>query len=468
MIAARNGADVLSASEKQAIHRSALRILSEIGVQLEHAGMLEHMASCGYPVDVSAQRVRFPSERVEAFLAECPKVDWATRVPALRTDAEVFAGRYLVPGTERTVPWTQELFDSYSTIVRQLAEVDNLTFLGVPYRLPPALHPLYERLHAWRHGAVPGGSVHPLSSSEALWDLVQTYASLKNKPVAEVFNGVCFMISPLRLAAEECQQFWFWFRKGMRLSIGDMPTGGSSTPVTLAGHVTMQLAERLAILLIQQAFFGETHGYISTGMGFADMRTMCRPFGRPELPLANAMMASMARHYAIGVFGHSGLTDAKLPSEEAGAQKCCTTLATLLCGADAFLCIGSLSLDEIVSPIQAILDCEYVRILRRFLKEYEVTDERIGLEVIRQVGPGGSFMATEHTARFHRDELWQPQLWQREMFAAWESRDRTKDVDRALAFYNELASRPAPPSALSEHEESELMKVVRRAESLYA
>lgn len=462
MIPARNGADVLSAREKATIHRNVLRILAEIGMQIEHDGMLGRLADAGYPVDRARQRVRFPTDRVHDYLERCPKTDWAARTPVLVANAEVFASRYLKPGTDRLEAWTRGRLESYAAFLRQLPEVENLTLLGCPYRVQAALHPLYERLIAWQFGFQPGGSVHPLSSSEALWDLVQTYAALKGKPVKEVFNGVCFMISPLRLAAEECRQFWFWHQKGLPLSLGDMPTAGSSAPATLAGLVALQLAERLALLIIQREFHGVAHGYISTGMGVSDMKTMIRPFGRPELPIANAMMASMARFYRLGVFGHSGLTDAKLPSQEAGVQKCASTLATLLSGADAFLSIGVLSLDEVISPVQALLDCECVRMLRRYLKEVTVDDEAIGFDTIREVGPGGSFIATEHTLMHFRAEFWEPQLWQRDMLARWQQADRTSDAERALQQYREMTATSKPAKVLTEEEERELLKIIRR------
>jgi trimethylamine:corrinoid methyltransferase-like protein len=42
--------------------------------------------------------------------------------------------------------------------------------------------------------------------------------------------------------------------------------------------------------------------------------------------------------------------------------------------------------------------------VREFLKEVEISEERIGLDVMKAVGPGHHFLATRHT-KYMRDEL---------------------------------------------------------------
>jgi len=463
MIPIRGGLDVLSRTEKETIHRNVLRVLAEVGLQVEHAGMLDAFAEHGFPIDPAKQRVYFPSDKVEEHRAACPTIDWQNRVPGLLVRLDVYASRYLVPGTDRFEAWRPDLFRHYMTLGSRLPEVEGMHMLGCPYRVPARLEPLYERINAWQCGAEPGGSLHPFESADAIWDLVQTYARLKDKQPAEVFTGCCYLMSPLRLSAEECKQIWYWHQKGLPVNIGHMPTAGSTTPVTLAGLVTLTTAEHFALSILRHVLYGTRQLGLFSLMGVSDMRTMIRPMGRPDMPVANAMMASMARFYRVGTFGHSGLTDAKLPTQEAGVQKCMSALATLLYGADAMMAVGLLSQDEICSPVQAILDCEYVRALRHFLREFEVSDESISFETIADVGPGGSFLDTPHTLEHFRDELFESQLWERDMFSAWLGSGANTDVKRATEQCHELMDGTEPVNHLSDEEERELMKVIRAA-----
>jgi len=46
-------------------------------------------------------------------------------------------------------------------------------------------------------------------------------------------------------------------------------------------------------------------------------------------------------------------------------------------------------------------------------------DDAIPLDLIQQVGPGGTFMDQEHTARHFRRELWFPRLLDRDFYDSW-------------------------------------------------
>ena len=92
---------------------------------------------------------------------------------------------------------------------------------------------------------------------------------------------------------------------------------------------------------------------------------------------------------------------------------------------------GLLSIDEVCSPIQMILDNEWIGALARFAHAFEISEEAIGLETILEAGPGGQFLDKMHTARYHRSEHWQPRLWSRRMLGPWLADGARTDADRA-------------------------------------
>jgi trimethylamine--corrinoid protein Co-methyltransferase len=53
------------------------------------------------------------------------------------------------------------------------------------------------------------------------------------------------------------------------------------------------------------------------------------------------------------------------------------------------------------------------------IRGFEITPELMGLDVIRSVGPGGDFLAEEHTLKHYRGELWRPKISNRDDPDTW-------------------------------------------------
>ena len=207
---------------------------------------------------------------------------------------------------------------------------------------------------------------------------------------------------------------YFWER-GLRVGIGDMFSLGSSAPVTLAGAVTLNLAEQLALRMIEAALYGKKRLHLGGSIAVFDMRSTFYRSAPPERSLAHLMTAQLARFYGASFSGHALLTDAKQPTVEAGAQKAMNALLLLLAGGNIWYPVGLLSADEICSPIQMILDNEILDILRHYQKDFEVSEDSLGIEAIQEAGPGGHFLDKDHTSRFFRKELWQPRIFTNQM-----------------------------------------------------
>jgi trimethylamine--corrinoid protein Co-methyltransferase len=255
-----------------------------------------------------------------------------------------------------------------------------------------------------------------------------------------------------------------YFReRGLRVGIGDMYGLGANAPVTLAGGVALNLAEQLALRILDWAWFGVRRLAIGGSLSVIDLRTMIYPYGRPEMGIANLMLAQMARFYGASYSGHAALSDAKLPSVEAGYQKALTGIPTLLACGSLWMDAGLLSIDEVCSPVQLVLDNEFLSALKRFTVEFEVSDESIGFETILEAGPGGQYLDKDHTVRYMRRELWQPKLWSREMLASWLDGPRKLDVDRAREIALQVMREPIEPDSMPAGLEQDLRKIIAEA-----
>ena len=431
MFVAGHPYNLLSVAEIERIHQNAMLILAKMGMEIQNADLLSAAADFGLPVDIQKQRIYFPGDIVKSFLSGAPKVEWENAVPSVGGTAGIYHGRFHDPETNALVPWNEENLAYYFALARQMRNISGAEMLGSRVTIPSALEPLYERYYCWKYGAREGSSILTDEICPFLLDLYQARADSMGEPIQKVFRGTVYLIPALKLGRHEAYQVAYFRKHGLRVHIGGMLAMGANAPVTLAGAVTLNLAESFALRLLDWALFGVQELRLGGSISIMDMRTMIYPYGRPEMAIANLMTAQLARHYGAAYSGHAGLSDAKLPSVESGYQKALSAIPTLLACGQFWMDAGLLSIDEVCSPIQLILDDEFLSALKHFTKEFVINDETIGLDTILQAGPGGQYLAEEHTVRYLRNEYWQPKIWSQEMLVPWLDGARKLDVDKA-------------------------------------
>jgi trimethylamine--corrinoid protein Co-methyltransferase len=454
---------VLSAKEIDLIDHSARQILEKMGMEIQNDGLLHRLADFGLNINFHEQRVRFPGEIVDRWLADCEHYDWQNHRPQVSSQAGVYHGKFHDPATGQLLPWDEEKLIYYFKLARRMPNIGTAQMLGCRLPCPPKLEALFERYYCWKYGATPGSSIYEDEICPYLLDLYELRAAQTGLPLKEVFDGTVYLQPPLKLGQHEAYQVEWFLKKGLRVGIGDMYAMGASAPTTLAGAVTLNLAENFALSIVNWALFGDKHFHLHASIAPMDMRTMVHAFGRPEMAVANVMTVQLARHYGASFGGHAALTDAKFPSPESGAQKAMTGAVTLLAGGNLWVDAGLLSTDEIYSPIQLILDNELISALKRFVYDFEVSEESIGLETIFETGPGRQFLDKDHTAKFFRTEHYQPSMWTRTMLAPWLDEGAKLDIDRARELAISVWKEGPDPLGLTETQDQEILALIARA-----
>ena len=458
----------LSRPQVETIHRNALRVLEEVGVKVEHEELRRRLTSVGGKQDGGGEVVRFAAAGVERHIAEAPKTAISDGPARVGARLGVYQSRYLEPEDNRLVAFDEARLAKYAAMGRELGYVDGFGMLGVPFALPDiprAYQPLAEKLYAWKHGLEPDGSVIFTALCEPVLEMFACHASATGRKVEDVFRAAGYLVSPLRLARPECEQFMFFQQRGLPMYLGHLPSQGGSAPVTFAGAMVVALAEEIFLFLVQRAFRRDAPLGLGGTPGTMDMRKGLSCYGRPEMQRFNVALADLARFYGCSCAGHTGLTDAKLPSAEAGAQKAMGALVTALACGRGSVAAGLLGMDEICSPVQLVLDGDVVGSLQTLLAEPNVDDETCAFEDILSTGCGGNFLGTELTVERFRHELWEPMTWTRESTSGWEISGRQTDVDRAREWVAAFEKRFTPETHVSREEERDLRAVIRLAVS---
>ena len=464
MVLGCDGIKVLEEDEIKSILEAAFKILEKTGFVVENDEILEKLREYGGQVTLEEQKVRFSRTFIEDFMNGLQKKEWKAKPIKISAAVEIHNGYYLDPVDDCFKEWTKERFLDYVKVAKNLKNIDSVYMLGCPLKeVDPKLRPLYEKLYCWKYGVVGGEALWDTKLCPKIYEMWQVYASETGRDVKELYNGKVYLIPPLRFGKEEAKQFMYFHKKGLYTEVGTMGSLGGTVPVTLAGGLALQLAEGLFISILRSVFGGSMRFEVFNVLTALDMSTGASQFGRPERNILNVAGAQIARYVGADFFGHCGLSDAKVPGNEAAFQKVSSVIFNALACGKANLVAGLLGVDEVFSPVQMILEDEMIDALNWTFKGFEVNEQTLALEVIDEQGPGGSFLGTDHTLENFRQALWQPSLSSKEMYKLWKDRGMKTEVIKAKEkFLDILQSGKELEPQISERAERELLKIISK------
>jgi trimethylamine--corrinoid protein Co-methyltransferase len=198
-------------------------------------------------------------------------------------------------------------------------------------------------------------------------------------------------------------------------------------------------AEALAGVALAQVFAPGCRVLYGAVPATMDLRKMEFAMGSVESAMLNAAAVQLARRYRLPIYASAGVSDAKTPDVQAGYEKILSMLLVALSGADYIhLAAGMLDSGNTMSYEQYVIDDECIGMVHRVLRGIAVDREKLGIEVIRRAGPGGNFVAEDHTVDHMMDEFFFPGLAVRSNFDVWEkqggsgvfqrARDRAREI----------------------------------------
>jgi trimethylamine--corrinoid protein Co-methyltransferase len=241
-------------------------------------------------------------------------------------------------------------------------------------------------------------------------------------------------ISPLRFARDGVDLLFETCEAPLPVPVGPMAQVGATAPGTLAGTLAQENAEILAgICLVQLIRAGTPVCYGGIPHAF-DMRTTQMIFAGPEQALMAVAMTQLGKFYGLPVYINVGLTDSKLVDAQAGLEIGMTFLCGAMAGADVFGHLGISGVDQGSSLSMLTLQHEIVGYVERIMAGIAMDDEKLALDVIRAVAEGGSYLSETHTAQHFREELWFPDLLDRNYFEIWTGQGRHDLLDRCIEF----------------------------------
>jgi trimethylamine--corrinoid protein Co-methyltransferase len=476
----------LDREEMELIHQGALQILDRVGMRVESHEALDYLQAAGCRVNRETMMVHFPPEATQravdqmcaafADLARIPhkmavrysQVYFSTMPHRVHSDFTANTGGFCVFIYDLEGRRRPATLDDVRASIRLADALENVDFMGLPVSAQEVPHPMRPVVmaaelvkHTRKLGGIETFDRLDVQFITRIAEIVAGSAeALRREPILVGYGEAR---TPLCLDRNMSEILIDYVKLGLPQSLDTMPNAGATAPVTSAGALTLGIAETLGGLVLGYAVDPKAIMTIDVTPGFADMRTMLFPYaGVERMPLLAARVQMVSEYYGCPGGVHGGKTDACYPGFQAGVEKVSSMLFPLLAGATGIGTMGHIENALTFSPQQLVLDNEIAGAVRRMINGFAVTPETLALEVIEEVGPGGSFLAHEHTALHFREEAFLSPLWEHLSWDGQRSQDVRGMEEKAKARAHELMAQERPP-VLSREQERAIDEVVAAA-----
>jgi trimethylamine--corrinoid protein Co-methyltransferase len=443
-------------------------------VRFPSAKALEILHGFGAQVDAATQVARIPGQALEAALAKAPpRYTLAAQEPALDLPLD---GRHAYLGTdgcgvEVLDAFTGERRRSTLQDVADAARVadclEEIAFHWTPVSAqdrPPESRSLHELLTIWRASGKHVQTETIVTEREARAAVAMAAAlaggsaALRERPVLSIMQCT---YSPLAHDGGSLEAGLIAAEAGLPVGFMTMASCASSGPATLAGNLVVGNAEVLSALALMQMAHPGCPVFYAAAQTAMDLRSGAYTGGGPEDYLFGAATNALADFYGVPLSMGAFATGAKTPNWQAGVDNSLSAFMAVASGADMLLGAGLLHGSRILAHEMLVLDAELWSLLRSMSRGIAVNDETLALPVIAAVGPGGSFLGERHT-RQHMRALWQPRVFDRRPYEAWEAaRDGPREWARARA---QAILREHPERGLEAAVEREMRGVIEAVE----
>jgi trimethylamine--corrinoid protein Co-methyltransferase len=261
---------------------------------------------------------------------------------------------------------------------------------------------------------------------------------LAEKPIVACYKNTLF---PLVHNREALRTLLHLAERGVPCIYSPVSTSGTVAPMTVLGSVVVVNAGILAGLAVQQL---KREGAPFIAIGWAgeamDMRTMVDVYAAPD---HRAILATLMHWYELPMWTLGGVSDAKLPDEQAAAEAALTLMTDALAGGNLIHDIGYLDSAYTGSLAQLVLCDDIVGWVKALTAPVEIDDEVLALDVIHEVGPGGVFLKHRHTRRHARDRF-QPRVFERDSYDGWLAQGGLDATARAALRVEEILASHVP------------------------
>ena len=425
----------LNQQEMDLIHAQSIKSLQEIGIKVHSKPVLEILEKNGASVDYNAMVAKIPEKMVNQALesvqkeftlcARDPKHD--LKVPTKKYPWMTTNGLAVFVKDYNTGEYRDSTRKDIAAFTRLADAVDSADFLWTALTakdVTPFAHGPHELWVTMQNTTkhVQGVTVQSAEDAKVQIELAALIAGgkeeLKKRPL---FSVIACPIAPLTYEKGSIEAQVELAKAGIPVASMSMTNGGVSSPLPVAGMLVNVNTENLgSIVISQMAAPGAPHIYCSES-GPMNMATGSINYSSVEKVFLCIGLAQMARRYSLPSLVADGGWGDEIEGGLSGVLTPVAQLTGIMGGSDIVTGLGSIDSAKGISFEQFIIDSYMWDCCKNYLYEVEISEEKIGLEAVKEVGHGHNFLTHPHTLRHLRGEL---AFWDKEKINLLEMDDK--------------------------------------------
>lgn len=450
--------EIFSADQIEAIHRTALEILRDVGFKVlaDEARALYRKA--GFDVDDATMRVRFDPDGIEALVAAAPS-EFALRARNPEKSIRI-GGPHAVFCSVGGPAYCMDLDGgrrrgTYAEMCDFMRLVQSLDILhqdgggGFEALDLPAetrhLDLFYANATILDKNWVPWNVGREQTLDALNMAAISHRTDLAGLADAPVFCGIVNTNSPLQLDIPMAEGLITLATHGQAVVVTPFTLAGAMAPVTLPGTLAQQHAEAMAGIALTQIVRPGAPAMYGGFSSNVDMRTGSPAFGTPEYAQAAQASGQLARR--IGVpFRSSNVTAANAPDAQAAYESMMSLWGAMMGQAHMIKhAAGWIGGGLTASFEKLIIDAEMLQMMAAYCEPPPVDEASLAMEAIRDVGPAGHFFGTVHTLERYETAFNAPLVSNWDNFETWVEKGSVTAEQRANVIWKQLLAEFEPP-----------------------
>jgi len=272
-----------------------------------------------------------------------------------------------------------------------------------------------------KHTALTFGDARNIEPTlEMLYMIAGSKEKFHGRPFCH--GGGCPVASPLRYGEDNSEVCIESIKFGAPVWVVVAPQAGATAPAALAGAVVQVMAEAIASLLMINLVAPKHPVIVGPWPFVSDLRTGSFTGGSGEEALVSAAAVQMTNHYGLVSSVGAGMSDSKVPDNQAGYEKAIAVALAALAGcnnvSESAGMMGSLMG---LSFESLVIDNDMLGTVLRTVRGIEVNENTLSYAEIENAVRGeGHFLRQEQTLGLMRSEYEYPALADRLTPGAWE------------------------------------------------
>jgi trimethylamine---corrinoid protein Co-methyltransferase len=420
------------------IHEESLKILEEVGCEFRDAEALEMWKTAG--ATVKGSRVHIDRGLLMSLIAQVPgEFTLNARNPARTVKVggknSIFVPMYGAPyvrdlDNNRRYGSLADLNNFHKLAYMSPALHSSSSIICEPMEIPVPKRHLHIMHSALKHSDKPFMGI--VTAKERAEDVMKMAGIVFGDDYVKentVLVAITNCNSPLVWDATMLDAMKVYARHNQPVILAPFALCGASTSASSVGAVAQVNAEALAGVAFTQLIRPGSPQIYGQFMVTVDMKSGAPMGGTPEAAQMMYLMGALARKYRLPWRTSGFHVGSKLNDAQAGYEANMLMHAAILAGANyIWHSAGWLEAGLACGYSKFVTDCEQLVGWYKYAGGLDFSDFKEAMAAVREVGPAGHFLGTQHTLEHFEKAFFIPSIMDFNSFEQW-SAEGAKDHD---------------------------------------